>query len=627
MAILPEEIPTGTLTGQYYFVNEDNIDADTKPELTVVKGFVRCVASVKTLRMASKKAVVIPLRFDAKFDGQGNLVPENGNGIGMEMPAVDSPLFDTTGWTWTATFELVEVETGFTVNLAPVTFQIFEGKVTDLSEIIPVEASPGIVTTRGHKGDPGLDGSNVLPTNDAVAQAINTEGPTKTALSAAIDKSASALDALFRAGGALSILYKALQARETVTCRLAFTGSSTTAGANATTPGKRYVDLLAKMIQDVYPSATGEELPVGTTSGGYTPVDHPGVQVVNFGLGGAQSHDYLSPGFVNIVSALKPQMITHMVGSNDWIASVPIATYKANLQGWLDSFRSKITTPCVHVYIHQHSRQQFVETLHTFNEYRDVLRQMAFENPQDVVFIDIGRDFDQLGVPLPDTFKLLDTDAVHLNNRGYAVIAELLRERLGLPAASPGITVPAPVTWAMAASDGFSGTTGEAGGRATDSAFGGTAITPTSSHAGKATISGGRLVFSDYTRLEYPIALQDVRLSFTITGHPPTGVAWEVFARRNAAGHLVGVLVKTDGKLALIINNGSGQVTYSPSSPAVIGDVVTIECVGRVHKLLINGVVKTSALAEGIVSEYIRFNPGSGTSGVSIDNLKIERSV
>lgn len=198
MAVLPEEIPTGTLKGQFYFVNEDNIDADTKPELTVVKGFVRCVASVKTLRMASKKAIVIPLRFDAEFDGQGNLKPVNGNSVGMELPAVDSPLFDTTGWTWTATFELVEVETGFTVNLAPVTFQIFEGKETDLSEIIPVEASPGIVTTRGlkgDKGDPGLDGSNVLPTNQAIAQAIETEGETKTALSSAIDGSVTPLKA------------------------------------------------------------------------------------------------------------------------------------------------------------------------------------------------------------------------------------------------------------------------------------------------------------------------------------------------------------------------------------------------------------------------------------------------
>lgn len=192
MAVLPEEIPTGTLTGQFYFVNEDNIDADTNPELTVVRGFVRCVASVKTLRIASKKAVIIPLRFDAQFDSQGNLVPADGTGIGMKMPAVDSTLFDTTGWTWTATFELVEVETGFTVNLAPVTFQIFEGQDTDLSDVIPVAPSPGVITTRGPEGpagQDGQDGSNVLPTNTAIANAINEEGATKTALSAAIDES------------------------------------------------------------------------------------------------------------------------------------------------------------------------------------------------------------------------------------------------------------------------------------------------------------------------------------------------------------------------------------------------------------------------------------------------------
>lgn len=179
MAVLPEEIPTGTLKGQFYFVNEDSIDPDTNPELTVVQGFVRCIASVKSLRMASKKAIVIPLRFDAKFDGQGNLVPANGTGVGMEMPAVDSPLFDTTGWYYTAHFELVEVETGFTVNLKPIEFQIFEGQDTDLSDVIPIEKSPGVITTRGIQGIqgvPGVDGSNVIPTAEAVAYEIGTPG-------------------------------------------------------------------------------------------------------------------------------------------------------------------------------------------------------------------------------------------------------------------------------------------------------------------------------------------------------------------------------------------------------------------------------------------------------------------
>lgn len=43
---------------------------------------------------------------------------------------------------------------------------------------------------KGDKGDPGakgLDGANVLPTAEAIAQAVTTDGPAKTALSATID--------------------------------------------------------------------------------------------------------------------------------------------------------------------------------------------------------------------------------------------------------------------------------------------------------------------------------------------------------------------------------------------------------------------------------------------------------
>ena len=192
MAILPEDIPTGKVTGQFYFVNEDTIeDPDQYPQLTVVTGFVRFKASIKVLRMSARKAVVIPLTFDAKFNSEGKLVPADhlDSPEGIYLPGTDSTEFDTTGWSWTATFEIKDALTGHTIQIDPITFQVPVGSEQDLSTIVPAPASPGVITTRGPQGDPGLDGSNVLPTNDAVAQAIETEGPTKTALSNTISES------------------------------------------------------------------------------------------------------------------------------------------------------------------------------------------------------------------------------------------------------------------------------------------------------------------------------------------------------------------------------------------------------------------------------------------------------
>jgi len=40
MTLIPSDIPAGTVTGQFYFVNEDNVDTNTDPTLTVVSGSV-----------------------------------------------------------------------------------------------------------------------------------------------------------------------------------------------------------------------------------------------------------------------------------------------------------------------------------------------------------------------------------------------------------------------------------------------------------------------------------------------------------------------------------------------------------------------------------------------------------
>lgn len=169
MAVLPADIPTGLITGQYYFVSEDNIDGDTDPQLTVVSGTVDFTASVTTLSMPSKKAVIVPLTFQGKFDSQGNLVPVEGNGIGMEFPATDSDLFTRVGWTWNVVFNLKVIETGFTVNIPGFDFQVPEGSTQDLSELIPVDTSPGVLTVRGPEGPQGPEGPAGIVSDPALA--------------------------------------------------------------------------------------------------------------------------------------------------------------------------------------------------------------------------------------------------------------------------------------------------------------------------------------------------------------------------------------------------------------------------------------------------------------------------
>lgn len=155
MAVLPAEIPTGLVTGQFYFVNEDNVDADTDPDLLVVTGTVKFTCSAKVLRMPTKLATVIPMTFEAEFDSQGRLVPKGRTELGLELPATDSPLFNPTGFTWKVEFDLKEAANNYTVVLPEFNIQVPENTTIDLTTAMPVDTTPGTLTVQGPQGAVG----------------------------------------------------------------------------------------------------------------------------------------------------------------------------------------------------------------------------------------------------------------------------------------------------------------------------------------------------------------------------------------------------------------------------------------------------------------------------------------
>ena len=204
MAVLPADIPTGLVTGQFYFVNEDNVDAGTDPDLTVVSGFVTFTCSAKRLRMPSKLATVIPLEFKGVFDSQGRLVSATDPSVGLELPATNSSLFNPTGFTWTATFDLVQVDNRHTVVIDPFSFQVPEGVTTDLTLVMPVDSTPGTITIQGPQGNastvPGPPGVGV-PTGGTALQYIrknagntDTEWATLNAATGSVAGTMSAAD-------------------------------------------------------------------------------------------------------------------------------------------------------------------------------------------------------------------------------------------------------------------------------------------------------------------------------------------------------------------------------------------------------------------------------------------------
>lgn len=185
MALLPADVPTGTVTGKFYFVSEDAADVNTDPDLTVVTGVVNFVASVPILTMPRQSAVIVPVSFKGKFNAQGDLVPLNGDGIGVELPATNSDEFSQMGYTWRVDFDLREATTNFTVQIPSFNMQLSHGEVVDLTTLMPVEESDGVITLRGPAGPTGPIGPPGIADDVGVAAVIaDDESLTNAELSA-----------------------------------------------------------------------------------------------------------------------------------------------------------------------------------------------------------------------------------------------------------------------------------------------------------------------------------------------------------------------------------------------------------------------------------------------------------
>lgn len=238
---------------------------------------------------------------------------------------------------------------------------------------------------------------------------------------------------------ALSILAAAVRHRDTQPVVIATAGSSTTAGANATRRDRSYVHLLARRLQDVFPLSDGRRSP-GTVKATEVrlPLGRPGIQIVNFGTGGTRSEDYLDRGDWQRIADMKTSMVLHMIGANDYSSGVTPATYRANLHVQLQGLRERATAPCVHVLVQsyrradRHARAGHVAPAEAF---REVLRSLAAESPQDTVFVDLSAAYEEVGVPGPDPLGLMHRDRIHQTDAGHAFMADLLCDRLGIPSA------------------------------------------------------------------------------------------------------------------------------------------------------------------------------------------------
>ena len=141
-------------------------------------------------------------------------------------------------------------------------------------------------------------------------------------------------------------------------------------------------------------------------------------QLHNMGFGGRAS----TPSDGAVIASLTPDIVTVLIGVNDWQAGIPVATYRAHMEGFLSGLRER--EPNVPIYLltplwvpPSWKPEKAVADL---EEYRQALRDMATAHPDSNLHLVEGPAL------IDHDPSLFNSVAVHPNDQGFAQMAERL---------------------------------------------------------------------------------------------------------------------------------------------------------------------------------------------------------
>ncbi len=147
-----------------------------------------------------------------------------------------------------------------------------------------------------------------------------------------------------------------------------------------------------------------------------------GWEVINLGLGGRAS----TPSDAALIVSLKPDVVTVLMGANDWQAGVPLEKYRANMTAFLTSLRTGLPETPVYLltFLWVNSSWNPPAKVADLEAYRQVLREVvAARNDPNFVVIEGPALIDEKPA-------LFDPVPVHPNDRGFAMMADRLGKQI-----------------------------------------------------------------------------------------------------------------------------------------------------------------------------------------------------
>lgn len=145
---------------------------------------------------------------------------------------------------------------------------------------------------------------------------------------------------------------------------------------------------------------------------------------------GSDSSNYLSAASRTAIGHIKPQYILHMIGSNDWAANVPLATYRANVLAAIASMDA-VSPNSIHVLIHGQGRRD-VSPSTAWVQYGNELAVIAAAAPGKRVYLDANKYFKPWDIQGSNRGAIVGRDNVHMGPQGHKLMADTLSKLMGI---------------------------------------------------------------------------------------------------------------------------------------------------------------------------------------------------
>lgn len=176
--LLPTNIATGRVTGQFLAGVVDGVDDDQDQDAVPAAGFVTFTASVPYLpdpTASPNPATILTTSVVAVLDGEGYLcTPAEGSlepsYRGVRLIATDDTDLSVSGWTWNATYSFAAVS-GQKLAIPTHSFAVPSDGVVDLTTVVKVPSSAGIGTEQAEALAASAQAAAVAAAQDAATAA------------------------------------------------------------------------------------------------------------------------------------------------------------------------------------------------------------------------------------------------------------------------------------------------------------------------------------------------------------------------------------------------------------------------------------------------------------------------